>query len=78
MTETTKTTEVKINKIDLVAHEVEKNAIIVSIDGWRMRVYFDKNMSKTRKEGIKKGQTFTVEYTGELKDIHSVKLLPLK
>jgi hypothetical protein len=44
MATSTKVEEVKVElpkETQLVIHEVEDFAIIVNIQGWRMRVYFD-------------------------------------
>lgn len=64
------TQQVKKAKFRVV--EVEKDAAIVLFDGWRKRVYFD------GKKDIREGQIIEVEYTGDLKDVHSVQFLKLK
>lgn len=63
--------EEKINKTDLTIVKVEENSVIVVIDGWRMRVYGNT-------KGLRLGQLISVEYTGDIENVHSVKLLPLK
>lgn len=68
----------ELKTVELAAVEVESDAIIVVIDGWRMRVYFDKALSKSDKESIVAGKVVNVEYEGDIKNVHSLKLLPLK
>jgi hypothetical protein len=69
--------EVQTSKtINLSIAKVEKESVIVLIDGWRMRVYFDKDFKEFDKLG--NGQEIFVNYFGEISDPHSIKLLPLK
>ncbi|MED1863227.1 hypothetical protein P4V41_07145 [Fictibacillus nanhaiensis] len=73
-----KKTEVKTSKeIELQIDDVEHDAVIVNIGGWRVRAYFDESLSKDDKENLSHGKIL-VRYFGDLEDIHSVKLLPLK
>lgn len=65
----TKTSETQILKA--VVHEVEKGSIIVNVQGWRMRVY-----GENLDVGV--GREVEISYTGDLKDIHTVKLIGLK
>ncbi len=74
---TTKTTT-QSKKIDLNIVEVEEFAVIVLVDGWRMRVYFDNTLPKENKKKLHKGKNVTAEYTGDMKDVHSIKFLPMK
>jgi hypothetical protein len=67
-----------INSIILPIHEVEDDAVIVNIDGWRIRAYFDQSLTKEDKEKYALSQEIEVYYTGDLKNIHSIKLLMLK
>jgi hypothetical protein len=68
--------EVKQPKeIELVVHEVEDNAIIVNVDGWRMRVYFEEGTDKGR---FGYGQTILVKYFGDIKNPHSIKFEKIK
>lgn len=65
--------EIKKEKTDILETtvvDVEVDAVIVSIQGWRIRVYGDDL-------NLKLGQNIFVEYSGDLEDIHSVKLLGL-
>lgn len=56
----------------------EEKAIIVKINGWRMRVYFDRYLSKANKEKINEGGTIEVSYLGKMEDVHNLKLQKLK
>jgi hypothetical protein len=67
-----------VNTIILPIHEVEDDAVIVNIDGWRIRAYFDQSLTKEDKEKYALSQEIEIKYTGELKNIHSIKLLTLK
>lgn len=73
-------TQVKqiFNTIFLPIHEVEVDSVIVNINGWRMRAYFDQSLTKKDKENYTLSKEIEVNYTGDLADIHSVKLLKLK
>jgi hypothetical protein len=62
-------------EIELVVHEVQDNAIIVNIDGWRMRVYFDEGVEKDK---FKFGQSVLVKYLGDIEDPHSIRFEKLK
>jgi hypothetical protein len=59
-------------------HEVEQESIIVNIDGWRIRAYFDSTLKQEDKEKYNVGNLVEIQYLGDLKDIHSIKLLKLK
>ncbi|MBD1379217.1 hypothetical protein [Metabacillus arenae] len=79
MATTSKTTAKKVvNVIELPIHEVEEKAVIVNIQGWRIRAHFDESLNEKKKESYTLGRTIPVEYTGDIEDIHSIKLLPLK
>jgi hypothetical protein len=72
-----KRTEVEVSKdIILEVHDVEEDALIVNVDGWRKRVYFDESLTKEQREKI--GRLINVKYFGDLEDVHSLKFLPLK
>lgn len=72
-------TQVKITEkskvVSLNVQEVESNAVIVSVDGWRMRVYFEDN-SQVLVPRV--GQVIQVKYTGDIEDVHSIKFEKLK
>lgn len=65
------TKEDEIKEIELDVLEVEENAYIVKVDGWRMRVYFADKKSVT-------GGKIKAKYTGDIKDPHSVNFEKLK
>ncbi len=60
----------EIKQLKAIVHEVEDNSIIVNVQGWRMRVY-----GKNLNAGV--GREVSINYTGDLKDIHSIKLIDL-
>jgi len=57
--------------------EKETDSAILNVLGWRMRVYFDKSLTKEQKEKISKGKLITVKYIGDLEDVFSVELQKL-
>jgi hypothetical protein len=70
---TTKKVETTVElpkETELAIHEVEENSVIVNVQGWRMRVYFDEN---TDKEQFRYGQTIIVNYLGDIENPHSIK-----
>jgi hypothetical protein len=59
--------------LDIV--KVEDKAVIVKVQGWRMRVYFDKDAKKgSFHEGMKIG----VKHYGNINNPHEIKFLKLK
>lgn len=66
--ETTEPIEPKT--IDLEVLEVETDAVIVKVDGWRMRVYFRENIAEKE---FNVGQVIKATYTGDINDAHSVR-----
>lgn len=62
-------------KIELVIHELEENSVIVNVDGWRIRLYLDKDADI---EKFRLGGTIVANYFGDIEDIHSVKFGKLK
>ena len=58
------------NTLETIVSDVEKDAVIVAVQGWRMRIYGDDL-------NLKLGQSISVEYSGDIKDIHSIKLIGL-
>jgi hypothetical protein len=60
---------------ELVIHEVDENAIIVNVQGWRMRVYFDINFNS---ENLRYGQSVLVKYLGDIKNPHTIQFEKLK
>jgi hypothetical protein len=71
--EAVKTEEPK--QVELVIHEVEENSIIVNVQGWRMRVYFD---AKFNPENLRYGQTILVKYLGDIENPHTIQFEKLK
>lgn len=65
----------KINSIELPILQLEDNSAIVKLNGWRKRVYFD--LPKKEKAKLKKGMLINIKYEGDIKDVHTVKFLPL-
>lgn len=68
MKEVTETKQPEIKTVDLVVLKAESDAIIVNVEGWRMRIFFDNDL----KNKPTKGQLVTVKYTGDINDAHSV------
>lgn len=64
----------EVKSITLSIHEVEEDAVIVNIEGWRMRIYFE----EAYKETLKAGGLIEAKFTGELKNPHSIKFRRLK
>ena len=55
----------------------EDNCAILSVLGWRMRVYFDETLIEDQISKVTNGKYITVDYIGDLKDVFSVKLQKL-
>jgi hypothetical protein len=62
-------------QVDLIIQEVEDFAIIVKVQGWRMRVYFEEGFSG---ENLRNGQLMTVNYFGDIEDPFSIRFEKLK
>jgi hypothetical protein len=56
----------EIKEVELDVVEKEGNAVIVIIDGWRMRIYFEGDYFLSSNKVLAK-------YTGDLSDVHSIK-----
>jgi hypothetical protein len=63
---------VEVKEIELEILEIESDAFIVNVNGWRMRVFFEKGHKHSSLKKV------LVKYTGDLKDVHSVKFEKLK
>lgn len=63
---------------ELTVVRVEDDAVIVRVDGWKMRTYFDKSLSENNKAKLGTGRVIKVEYLGDITNAHTVTLLPLK
>jgi plastocyanin domain-containing protein len=62
----------EIKEVELEVLEREEGSVIVKVDGWRMRVYFDKDKKDSIPNKIK------VNFTGDIEDAHTVKFEKLK
>jgi hypothetical protein len=60
---------------ELTIHEVEDFAIIVNVEGWRMRVYYSVDFDYSK---LRKGQNITVSYLGDIEDPFSIRFEKLK
>lgn len=79
--ETNKQEQIKVEQpktVDLIVVKVEENAAIIKLNGWRMRVYFEKSLLKEDREKISIGRIIKVNYFGDITNVHSIQLLPLK
>jgi hypothetical protein len=65
----------KSKEVELPIHEVEDNAIVVNVDGWRMRIYFDKDANK---ELFRVGQVVVANYFGDITKPHSIRFCKLE
>ncbi len=79
MTENVSTKSVKVvdtvKYTDSIIDTVETDAIIVRVQGWSRRVYFDKNYDQSN---LVVGQTVKLGYFGDLKDKELVRLVNIK
>jgi len=55
----------------------EDTSAILNVCGWRMRVYFDENLTKEQVAKVTNGKYIAVDYIGDLEDVFSVKLQKL-
>jgi hypothetical protein len=62
----------EVKEIELEVLEKETDAIIVRVDGWRKRVYFDKDFKREISNKV------IVKYTGDIENAHTVKFEKLK
>lgn len=74
----TKSSTSEVKQVALTILEKEEKAVIVSVKGWRMRVYFGNDMKETDKDKLTKGGNVIADYTGDIEDPHNVHFLPLK
>lgn len=70
-----KKVEKVLNTSILSIHEVEEDAVIVNVNGWRMRVYFDKGANK---EFYSLGKDIEFKHYGEAENPHEIKFEKLK
>ena len=64
----------KLKSTVLAIHDIEEDAIIINVEGWRMRVYLDENF----KGKIGKGMSIEVQYYGDIQNPHGLKFEKLK
>jgi hypothetical protein len=62
-------------QVEIKIDEVEDFAIIVNVQGWRMRVYYDIDFNY---ENLRQGQHITVSYLGDIEDPFSIRFEKLK
>jgi len=70
-----KKVEKVLNTTVLPIHQVEEDAVIVNVNGWRMRVYFDKGANK---EFYSLGKEIEFKYYGDIDNPHEVKFEKIK
>jgi plastocyanin domain-containing protein len=68
----TKEAVLEVKEVELEVLEREENAVIVKVDGWRMRVYFDDKDKDSIPNKI------LAKYTGDIENAHSVRFEKLK
>lgn len=62
-------------QVEMKIDEVEDFAIIVNVQGWRMRVYYDVNFDYSQ---LRRGQYISVSYLGDIEDPFSIRFEKLK
>jgi plastocyanin domain-containing protein len=62
----------EVKEVELEVLEREEGSVIVKVNGWRMRVYFDGKDKDSIPNKI------LVKYTGDIEDAHTVKFEKLK
>lgn len=65
----------EIKEVELIIYEVEDESVIVNVDGWRIRLHFDKGVNK---ENFRVGQSIIAEYKGDIGNVHSIRFEKLK
>lgn len=55
----------------------EETAAILSVLGWRMRVYFDEILTDEQKSKVMNGRYIKVDYIGNIEDVFSIQLQKL-
>jgi hypothetical protein len=73
--EETVVVEEQPKQVEIKIDEVENFAIIVNVQGWRMRVYYDVDFNY---ENLRQGQFITVSYLGDIEDPFSIQFEKLK
>jgi hypothetical protein len=62
----------ELQEAELDVLEVEEQAVIVKVDGWRMRIYFEENYEYTQ------GRKVLAKFYGDINDAHTVRFEKLK
>jgi len=65
----------EIKKVSLNILKVEENAIMVNIDGWRRRIYFEDGFDASI---LHKNKDIEIQYKGDITDPFKVEFLKLK
>lgn len=65
----------EIKEIELEIHEIEDMSVIVNVDGWRMRIYFDDNV---KKDNFRMNQKVVAKFKGNREDVHSIRFEKIK
>jgi hypothetical protein len=73
--EETVVVEEQPKQVEIKIDEVENFAIIVNVQGWRMRVYYDVDFNY---ENLRQSQFITVSYLGDIEDPFSIQFEKLK
>lgn len=60
---------------ELEVIEVKSDSVIVKVDGWRIRIYFE---GEDLAEEMHVGRKIKVGYSGDIEDVHSLKFDKLK
>lgn len=60
----------EIKEVELEIIEVESDAFIVKVDGWRIRIYFEEGYKQTSNK-------VKAKYTGDIENIHTVEFKTL-
>lgn len=68
---------IKVKSSEFRVLKKENDSAILSVKGWRMRVYFDKRLTDEQKDKVTNGKYIKVDYIGDLEDVFSVKLQKL-
>lgn len=65
----------EVKEIELVIHEINDDSVIVNVDGWRMRIYFEEGFNS---DGLRVNQSVVAKYIGKLNNVHSIQFKKLK
>lgn len=64
-----------LNTSTLIITKIEDESVIVLVDGWRMRIYFEKEVDKS---DYYVGKEITVSHYGNIQNPHEVKFQKIK